>query len=213
MLTLKTDLEHPDDALIKKAVNILQAGGIIAYPTETFYGLGASAENERAVEKIFLLKGRQFRNPISLIIGQMKDINRLVDHVPEMAQYLMQTFWPGALTLIFRATPHVNTRLTAGTGKIGIRISSHPIATKLAKTLSQPITATSANLSGQTECTTADEVMSSLQNRIDALIDGGPTPGRMGSTIMDVTTDPPAIIREGVVSIFSIQQVLQSNRD
>jgi L-threonylcarbamoyladenylate synthase len=212
MLILKIDPKHPDDTLIKKAVNILKEGGIIAYPTETFYGLGASAENERGVEKIFRLKDRHFKNPLSLIIGERKDLSNLVDHVPETAHRLMKAFWPGALTLIFRAAPHVNPRLTAGTGKIGIRISSHPIATMLAKTLSQPITATSANLSGRTECTTADEVTSCFKNRVDALINGGPTQGRISSTILDVTTDPPEILRPGVIPDFLIQQALKRNR-
>jgi L-threonylcarbamoyladenylate synthase len=212
MFTLKIDPEHPDEALIIRAVNILKAGGVVAYPTETFYALGAGAENKMAVEKIFSLKGRPFDNPISIIISQMSELSHLVEHIPDIACRLAETFWPGALTLVFRAKPHINPLLTAGSGKIGIRISSHPIATALAKTLSQPITATSANLSGQKECATPDEVALCLGYHIDALIDGGPTAGGAGSTIMDLTTDPPEITRAGIIPPFLIEQVLRTNR-
>jgi L-threonylcarbamoyladenylate synthase len=116
----------------------------------------------------------------------------------------MERFWPGALTIIFKASPDVSHFLTSGTGKIGIRLSSHPVATALAKKLGPPITATSANLSGKDECTRADEVVEGIGDQIDAVIDGGQTPGGSGSTIIDVTTDPPAILREGVISRYKL---------
>ncbi len=116
----------------------------------------------------------------------------------------MERFWPGALTIIFKASPDVSHLLTAGTGKIGIRLSSHPVATALAKKLGHPITATSANLSGKHECTSADEVIQGIGDQIDAVIDGGQTPGGSGSTIIDVTTDPPAILREGVIPKYKL---------
>ncbi|HUH67064.1 MAG TPA: L-threonylcarbamoyladenylate synthase [Syntrophales bacterium] len=197
---LKTDGRKPDESVIGKAASILQAGGVIAYPTETFYGLGADAQNEEAVKKIFMIKGRNFRNPLSIIIGDTREVKGLVEDVPASALDLMERFWPGALTIIFRARKELSGLLTAGTGKIGIRLSSHPVATALARKLGRPITATSANLSGGPECTAALQVAEEIGDRIDAIVDGGNTPGGVGSTIIDVTADSPVILREGTIT-------------
>lgn len=202
------DAAHPDPALIARTATIMKEGGVIAYPTETFYGLGAHAGNAAAVEKIFAIKGRSFGNPISLIIGNEENLAELVEEAPPAARKLMKAFWPGALTLVFHASSRINPRLTAGTGKIGIRVSSHPIAAALAKTLSFPITATSANLSGAAECSTAAEVIACLEEKIAALIDGGRTTGGAGSTVLDMTTDPPAMLREGVIPASMIYAVI-----
>mgnify|MGYP000848964141 CR=1 FL=1 len=118
-----------------RALALLKHGGVIAYPTETLYGLGADALNEAAVRKIFAIKGRGFRNPLPVIIGAPEDLAPLVADVPETAARLMQIFWPGPLTLVFRSAPRVPTLLTAGTGKIGVRLSSHPVARELARRL------------------------------------------------------------------------------
>lgn len=196
---LKIDPGNPDQFIIAAAIKILRAGGVIAYPTETFYGLGADGFNDKAIEKIFFIKGRDAKTPVSVIIGEMNDLRGLVREIPEGASRLMNTFWPGALTLIFRASENIPSLLSAGTGKIGIRISSHPIAIALAKAHRYPITSTSANLSGAKECISAEEVITCIGERIDAVIDGGPTPGGSGSTIVDITTHPPVILREGVI--------------
>ena len=202
------NLRLPNEALISKASSILGSGGVIAYPTETFYGLGADGRNEEAVRKVFLIKGRNFSNPLSVIIGNADDVRGLVEGIPESAFCLIQRFWPGALTIIFRASPRVSHLLTAGTGKIGIRLSSHPVATALAKVLGRPITATSANPSGRPECTTADQVTEEIGYQVDAIVDGGKTPGGAGSTVIDVTTDPPVILREGIIPKHQINNHL-----
>jgi L-threonylcarbamoyladenylate synthase len=196
---IKIDPEYPDQTLIDKAVKLLKEGGVIAYPTETFYGLGAHAGNAGAVERVFLIKQRPFTNPLALILGDEEDLDRLVMDIPPASHKLMEVFWPGALTLVFHASSRIIPGLTAGTGTIGIRVSSHPIASALAKALSFPITATSANISGKGECSTAAEISQNLGDKIDAIIDGGRTRGGMGSTILDMTSDPPAIIREGAI--------------
>lgn len=206
---LKSDPQNPGASSIIEAVKILRKGGVIAYPTETFYGMGADAENEEAIEKIYTIKGRSFKNPISIIIGERTDVIRLTDNIPETGRILMDRFWPGGLTILFDASHNVPQRLTAGTGKIGIRLSSNIIATSLAKTLSRAITATSANLAGENECSSADEVINSIGDRVDAIIDGGQTPGGLGSTIIDITVDPPAIIREGVIPSSFILDTLR----
>jgi L-threonylcarbamoyladenylate synthase len=206
------DAAHPDPALVARAATIMKEGGVIAYPTETFYGLGAHAGYAAAVERIFAIKGRSFGNPIALIIGNEENLAELVQDTPPAAKKLMKAFWPGALTLVFHASSRINPRLTAGTGKIGIRVSSHPIAAALAQTLSFPITATSANLSGAAECSTAAEVIACLGEKIAALIDGGRTPGGAGSTVLDMTTDPPAMLREGVIPASMIYAVIGNQR-
>lgn len=203
------DPRSPAPDKIAEAVAILKGGGVIAYPTETFYGLGADARNETAVEKIFAMKGRAFNNPVSVIVATEKELFSLVSEVPETARRLMKIFWPGPLTMVFSAAPTVSSRLTAGTGKVGIRISSHPIAALLAQALGAPLTATSANLSGESENISASGVVKSLDNLPDAIIDGNETPGEPGSTILDVTVFPPRILREGAVSgkdIFSAME-------
>jgi L-threonylcarbamoyladenylate synthase len=205
---LKVDADNSEERLLSKAVEILANGGIIAYPTETFYGLGADATNEKAIEKIFAVKGRNFKNPISLIISQADDIYPLVQDLPETAQKLMAAFWPGALTIVFLAANNVSPLLTAGSGKIGLRVSSHPVAREIVQKLKRPLTATSANLSGAPECAKASEVAEQIGNIIDAIVDLGDTPGTKGSTIIDVTCDPPVILREGAISRKTIEKFI-----
>jgi L-threonylcarbamoyladenylate synthase len=196
---LKIDPGKPDAEKLAEAVRVLCEGGVVAFPTETFYGLGADARNETAVEKIFRIKGRNFRNPISVIVASDREVIPLVEEIPAAAQILMKTFWPGPLTLVFRASSSVLPRLTADTGKIGIRVSSHPLARLLAGGLGGPLTATSANLSGGPECSSADAVIRALGELPGSVIDGGETPGGKGSTILDVTVFPPRILREGAI--------------
>jgi L-threonylcarbamoyladenylate synthase len=205
---LKVDADNSEERILSKAVEILANGGIIAYPTETFYGLGADATNEKAIEKIFAVKGRNFKNPVSLIIGQADDIYPLVQDLPETAQKLMAAFWPGALTIVFLAANNVSPLLMAGSGKIGLRVSSHPLAREIVQKLKRPLTATSANLSGAAECVKASEVAEQIGDIIDAIVDLGDTPGTKGSTIIDVTCDPPVILREGAISRKTIEKFI-----
>jgi L-threonylcarbamoyladenylate synthase len=210
MTIISIDPHNIAPSSIEKAITILKAGGVVAFPTETFYGLAADATNEKAVDRIFEIKGRSFNNPIALIISKENDLDLLTDNIPEEAKKLMAAFWPGPLTLVFKASPSVSPRLTAGTGKIGIRISSHPIAHALAAGLGRPITATSANLSGGRECTTAEEVRGQMANAQLTVIDGGPTLGGRGSTFLDVTVDPPVLLREGAIHGTAIRIALRT---
>ena len=203
---LKIGDKNSEEIILTRAAEIIAHGGIIAYPTETFYGLGADATNEKAIQKIFAIKGRNFKNPISLIIGQTDNIYPLVQDVPQTAQKLMTAFWPGALTIVFLAANNVSPLLTAGSGKIGLRVSSHPGARGIIQRLKRPLTATSANLTGAPECTRASEVAEQIGDKIDAIVDLGDTPGTKGSTIIDVTCDPPVILREGVISREEIEK-------
>ncbi|MFA5323213.1 MAG: L-threonylcarbamoyladenylate synthase [Smithella sp.] len=197
---LKISNKESEGEILARAVEILEGGGIIAYPTETFYGLGADATNEKAIEKIFAVKGRNFKNPVSLIIGKPDDIYPLVKNIPESAKKMMAAFWPGALTIVFQASDKISPLLTAGSGKIGLRISSHPIALKIVQQLKRPLTATSANLTGAPECSLASDVIEQIGDKIDAIVDGGKTKGAKASTLMDITCTPPVILREGAIS-------------
>jgi L-threonylcarbamoyladenylate synthase len=205
---LKVSADNSEESVLSSAAAIVARGGVIAYPTETFYGLGTDATNEQAVKKIYKIKGRNFINPISIIIGRTENLYPLVQNVSSAAQKLIQAFWPGALTIIFKASDGVLPVLTAGTGKIGVRVSASYAAQVIAQKLEHPLTATSANLSGKPECSRASEVAKQIGNKIDAIVDFGPTIGDKVSTIIDITCDPPEILREGTITRQSIENIL-----
>lgn len=198
-LRIKVDRDHVEVGLAR-ASEIILSGGAVAFPTESFYGLGVNAMDETAVRRLFQIKKRREDHPILLLIDGPDALDRLVLEVPETARNLMERFWPGGLTLLFDAGPGISPLLTAGTGKIGIRLSSHPVATGLARTAGTPITGTSANVTGARSCVSAGEVFRALGETVDLILDGGETAGGKGSTILDVTVHPPRVLREGMVT-------------
>jgi len=189
-----------DPAGIRKVGRVILQGGVAAFPTETFYGLGADARNEEALQKIFQLKGREENKPLLLLIGDRDWLSGLVRNIPPVAGRLMEKFWPGPLTLVFEASPRLSALLTGGTGTVGVRLSPHPVAQALIQAVGRAITATSANLSGQPSASVAAEVFRELGNRVDAILDGGQTAGGLGSTVLDLSSPAPRIIRRGVIS-------------
>jgi len=201
---LKLSPERSLESILRDAAAIILKGGAIAYPTETFYGLGVDATSEQAVYKIFDIKGRDFKNPVSVIIGAMEQLTPLVGMIGSQAQKLMDAFWPGPLTIVFQASGSVSPLLTAGTGKIGVRLSSHEFARRLAFETGRPITATSANLSGASECAKACDVMGQIGGKIDAVIDLGEKGGTIGSTIIDATSGTISILRPGRITLEEI---------
>ncbi len=198
-------LENHQKMDVEKAAEILKSGGLVAFPTETFYGLAADAANEAAIQKLFFVKGREPGNPVLLLVPAVEQVMRYAAHVSETAERLMNAFWPGGLTLVFQAQENVSTLLTAGTGKIGIRVSSHPLARSLTQTFGAAITGTSANISGEPACRTAVEVLKALGDGVDKILDGGETAGQKPSTVLDVTTWPHALLREGLISKEMLQ--------
>jgi len=191
-----------DESLQKgliEAVKIISEGGIVAFPTESFYGLGVDATNTEAVENLFQIKKRDHNLPILILISSMSNLPQCVTYIPLSAKRLGEKFWPGGLTMVFQSSPVVSSALTSSTGKVGVRISSHPLAHTLSKALHVPITGTSANISGKPPCLKADQVVEYFNSAVDIILDGGETQGKCPSTILDVTTDPPVIIREGMV--------------
>ncbi len=189
---------------------VLLSGGIVAFPTESFYGLAVDIRNEKAIEGLFTIKERDMKNPLLIILPEIEDLKKYVKNIPEQALKLIDAFWPGGLTMLFKAGKEISPMLTADTGKIGIRFSGHPLATALARSIGRPITGTSANISGMPPCTRAEEVNNYFGSSIDLILDNGPTAGGRGSTILDVTVDPCLIIREGMVSRDSIKKVILS---
>jgi len=205
---IKVDPLIPDPLMISEAALLVHRDGVVAFPTETLYGLGVNALSEKAIRKVFNIKGRNYEKPIPILIYKKEVLSEFVSNVPEKAENLIEKFWPGGLTIIFEASPKLPSLLTGNTGKIGIRISNNPIAQELVKQADIPITATSANISGQEGCTTALEVYESLGNRVDLILDGGRTKSLLGSTVIDVTCTPIKIIREGVVSLGDLKEYL-----
>jgi L-threonylcarbamoyladenylate synthase len=192
------------DETIQRAARIILSGGVVAFPTETFYGLAALAAHEQALEQVYLLKRRPPHKSLNLLVADLIDLQDCVQQIPPEARQLMARFWPGPLTLVFHATEHLPGNLTAGTGKIGVRISSHPVAHALVQAVGAPITATSANRSGAPSCSSVAEVLTQLGSDLGAVIDGGLTIGGEESTIVDVTTRPPEILRTGPIAAQEI---------
>ena len=207
---IRIDPHNASPQAIVPAVEILRSGGVVAYPTETFYGLGVHALNEEAIKKIYAIKKRDFSQPLLILIPHRGVLSLYVKDVPEDALSLIERFWPGPLTLIFSASSHLPPILLGKTDKIAIRVSSHPIAQALTEGLNSPITSTSANISGDQSPATPKEVSSYLGGMIDLIIDGGKTPGQMPSTIVDVTISPPQLIREGMIPFSEILTFLES---
>lgn len=199
---------NPESDIIDKAGKIIQNNGLVIFPAQCLYGVAANALNKKTVEKVFQLKQRPFNNPILILIPNKNMLTDLVKSIPESAEKLMNAFWPGNLTLIFEAKDHIPKLLTAGTGKIGVRIPSHPVATALVKSVEIPITGTSANLSGQKGCTRINQLDPSIIDPVDIILNAGILKGGSGSTIVDVTSLTINIIREGEVSLHRINKIL-----
>ncbi len=196
-------------AALDRIVETLLRGGIVAYPTETFYGLGVNATSAAAVERLLAAKGRSKDDPIPLIIACAEDLARIAREIPEAARVLAARFWPGPLTLVLRADPALPEVITAGTGKVGVRVSSHPVAAAIAEASVFPITATSANVSGAQAARRPEEISGALRDALDLLVNAGRTPGGPASTVLDVTEEVPRILREGPIASADIRAALR----
>jgi L-threonylcarbamoyladenylate synthase len=197
---LIVDPAAPDPAPLERAADWLRAGGLVAFPTESFYGLGAAALDAHATSRIFAVKGRPESKPLLLLVDSVAMVEDLADVTPR-ARSLMERYWPGPLTLILAARPGVPEAVTAGTGTVGVRLSAHAVARGLVRALGAPVTAPSANPSGAAPPTTAAEVLRYFPDTLACVLDGGPTAGGPASTVLDVTADPPRVIREGPVRL------------
>ncbi|MEM2249498.1 MAG: L-threonylcarbamoyladenylate synthase [Candidatus Bathyarchaeia archaeon] len=196
-LVFKVNPENPEDKTICEAANIIRNGGLVAFPTETVYGLGADALNAKAVLALFKAKKRPLDNPPIVHVGRFEDVYKLARDVPAKAKILMETFWPGPLTLVLKRSNIVPDVTVAGLDTIAVRMPKHNVALALIRESGCPIAAPSANLAGRPSPTTAEHVLEDLNGRIDAILDAGPTRIGVESTVLDMTVDPPQILRPG----------------
>ena len=189
--------ENPDSPKI--VASVLNNGGIIIYPTETLYGLGALAVNEESTKKVFAIKGRLQTNPIPILVRDKEMLSEYVEVTGE-ASRLIEKFLPGPLTLVLKEKKSLPHFISAGTGNIAIRISRHPFVRRLFDLLSQPITSTSANISDQQNLFSFDEIYKTFSNKVELIVDSGNLPRSKGSTVIDLTVKPALLIREGDIS-------------
>ena len=198
---LAVDPRRPDPTVLARAAEALRGGALVAFPTETFYGLGAAALDAAAVRRVFEVKGRPESRPLLVLVDSEAMVETVAAEIPARARALMARHWPGPLTLVLRARPTVPAEVHARTGTIGVRLSPHPVAAGLVRALGAPVTAPSANITGQPPPTDAGAVVRDFDGKIALVLDAGPTPGGPPSTVLDVTVDPPRLIRAGAVAV------------
>jgi L-threonylcarbamoyladenylate synthase len=209
-LVLKVDPQRPEESKICLAADLIKKGCLVAFPTETVYGLGADALNAKAVLDLFRAKRRPLDNPPIVHVCDVKNVYRLVKEVPADAEKLMKEFWPGPLTLIFRRSDTVPSVTVAGLDTVAIRMPGHNVALALIRESGCPIAAPSANLAGRPSPTLAEHVLTDLDGRIDAVLDAGPTSVGVESTVLDLTVVPPQVLRPGGVSYEALKERLGS---
>lgn len=205
---LRLDPLAPDPAVIAEAAAALRQGLLVAFPTETVYGLGANALDAAAVRRIFAAKGRPSADPLIVHVSSLDDVRGIVARLPEVALPLAAAFWPGPLTLVLPRAAHVPREVTAGLDTVAVRVPAHPVARALIAAAAIPVAAPSANLFSRPSPTTAAHVLDDLRNRIDIVIDGGPTSVGVESTVLDLTGGAPTILRPGAVTEAMLRRIL-----
>jgi len=196
---------------MEKAGEALLQGGILAYPTETLYGLGVDPFRKEALERLYRLKDRPASRAVSVLVQEMEMLEEVAREIPRWACRILETFLPGPLTAVLPARPHLPGLLTGGTEKIGVRISSHPLMPHLFARFPHPITTTSANRSGMPPAAAAEEIRAAFPQGIDCILDAGPAPGGTCSTVVDLTGREPVILREGAVTREQILRCLKGS--
>jgi L-threonylcarbamoyladenylate synthase len=203
----KADPSEPDRIIIRKAAEIIKKGGLVAFPTETVYGLGADALNRGAVRRIYAAKGRPTDNPLIVHVADKNQIYRLAKKLPEKAEDLIKKFFPGPLTIVLEKNEVVPDETTAGLHTVAIRMPSHRIALALIRESGTPIAAPSANKAGRPSPTKAQHVVEDLNGEVDLIIDGGATEVGLESTVVDLTVEPPQLLRPGGITIEMLREV------
>ena len=202
-INLSTELNQA----IRQAAEIISRGGVAAFPTDTVYGIGAHINSASAVKRIYVIKGREEIKPLQLLLASIQEIDRVAIEIPDEARALAEAFLPGGLTIVLKKSPSVPGLVTAGLDTVAVRVPGHPVCLELVKAVGAPIAATSANLSGRPSAIDAQEVRSQLGSQVDIIIDGGPAPLGMDSTIIDLTQNPPKLLREGAVPRGAVLRV------
>ncbi len=205
---IKISKTDPDRNAIHLASEILHLGGLVAFPTETVYGLGADAFNGSAIRKVFEAKGRPADNPLIVHISALDQMDQLASHVPEAGRILSEAFWPGPLTLVLKSSGFIPDLVTGGLDTIAVRMPDNLVALRLIKALDSPIVGPSANISGKPSPTNVNHVYQDLNGKIDLILDAGPTEIGLESTVIDVTIQPPLILRFGGLTKEKIEQLI-----
>ena len=205
---LKVKPSNPEswESMIAETQKVLKGGGVIAFPTDTFFGLGANPYNTKAVDKIYSIKGRDPEKPLLLLIDSILKLDGLVEEISEASAKLIESFWPGPLTMLFKPKHTIPKNIT--TGLIGIRQPGNSITRKVLAELNYPLTAPSANISGEDPTTTAEQVKDRLGNKVDLILDAGICRGGEPSTLVDTTKTPVRLVRAGAINFKSIQESL-----
>lgn len=194
--------------MLGDAVRILRAGGLVAFPTETVYGLGARAFDPTAIARIFAVKRRPLDNPLIVHIASDDQLPSITPEIPPVARKVMTAFWPGPLTLVLRRAEEVPAAVSAGLGTVAVRMPDHPLALSLIREFGEPIAAPSANRSGRPSPTLAEHVVQELGDAVDLVLDGGPCRIGLESTVLDLTADPPRVLRPGAISVQMLRPVV-----
>lgn len=205
--SIEIDPDKPQQHLLQGAVDIILGGGMIAFPTDTTYGLGVNPFDDKAVSRVFELKKRDVNKPLIILINDKQQIDQLVVDISPVAYRLIEQLWPGPLTLIFKTSAEIASFRVGESSKIGIRLPQSPIAQELIRLSKIPITASSANPSGQPSSLSAKQVTDYFGKQVDFVIDGGPAGDRQESTVLDVSITPPRLIRAGAVSLDRIKTI------
>jgi len=207
---VKVDVNNIDHSVLKRASALIREGNLVAFPTETVYGLGANGLNCTAVKRIFEAKGRPSDNPLILHISDVKELDKLIISIPENAVKLMNRFWPGPMTMVLKKSPLVPEVVTAGLDTVAVRMPDHEIARLLIKYAGVPVAAPSANLSGKPSPTSADHVIEDLMGRVEMIIDGGDVSIGVESTVIEVSQTRVAVLRPGGVTVENISEVVDN---
>ncbi len=201
--------EEIPPGLLEDLTGLLLSGGVIVYPTETFYGLGAAALSKKGVRAVFRIKRRDASKPLSVMAADLDMVDRITSGAPPVLRVLAGEFWPGPLTVVLPAAPEIPSFLKSRAGSVAVRIPPDAWIRKLVRSISQPLTATSANLSGEREVSDPAEALSLFGGKVDLVVDGGETPGGSPTTLVDLTRETPAVIREGTIPASAVLAVLQ----
>jgi L-threonylcarbamoyladenylate synthase len=198
------------EGALPEAVAVLRRGGLVAYPSDTVYGLGAAASDARAVERVFAVKGRGAEKALSLLLADVADLAPLCAEVPFLARILAHRYWPGPLTLVLRRSPTFESAALGGGDTVAVRVPDHPFLREIIRALGEPITGTSANRSGQPACRSAQEVEQELDDEVDLIIDGGPSGEGVESTVVSLTGSLPVVLREGAIPRVDVNRLART---
>jgi len=206
---IRVHAAEPEPSLINYVADRIRQGSVVGMPTDTFYGLAVDPYNLHAVERVYEIKERGRHKPLSLLIESIEQADELASDLPDEFYLLAEKFWPGPLTIIVRGAPRLPLKVTANTGNIAVRMPDSPVALAVVRALKCPITATSANLAGAVECTTAEAVVAQMGERVQLLVDGGTTPRTVPTTIVNLTEDGKwSLLREGAIASSAIEDLL-----